>query len=252
MPQPPDQPQQVQQTSLNLISNVNTLMTGGNITASGANMGLNLGKLDQKFTTPIFTNKDKKALKKTLYDSIGNWVRKKFYPTKREYDGLFHNAIFEERIDINQVVNEYKGWFLRTFERDWTDPNYVQANEVTRAAQVDTESLLSMGYNGYYYGEVYHELASWLLIKSALDATGPVATGEVYNYLVNTIANKMHTLPDDIRAHYFCPQNHAATQNTIMHVTNIKVAMCCKNALALPKRTNKGVPGLVYNAKDFL
>lgn len=238
-----------------MLESVNTLMTSNAGKGDGEDsvvMGLNLGPHDEKFTTPIFTNKDKKALRKTMYESIGNWVRKKFYPIKKEYDGLFQIAMFEERLDINQVVNEYKGWFLRTFERDWTDPNYVCSTEVTRASQIDTESLLSMGYNGYYYGEVYHELAAWLLIKSALDSTGPVASGEVYNYLVNTVANKMHTLADDIRGFYFCPRNHATTQNTIMHVTNIKVAMCCKNALALPKRTNKGVPGLVYNAKDFL
>lgn len=250
VPKPTDEPL-VTKDSHSLIVSVNEhLTTTKEIEIN--EFGLDLGSKDVKFKTPIFTNKDKKALRKTLYQSIGDWVRKKFYPTKSEYDGLFQNAIFEERLDINQVVNEYKGWFLRTFERDWTDPNYQFTPENLRTEQIDVESLLSMGYNGYYYGEVYHELAAWLLIKSALDATGPVASGEVYNYLVNTIANKMHTLPDNIRGFYFCPRNHATTQNTIMHVTNIKVAMCCKGALALPKRTNKGVPGLVYNAKDFL
>lgn len=240
-------------SSITIMDNVNTILTSSSGSASEqSNFGLNLGAGDEKFVTPIFTNKDKKTVRLTLYQALGEWVRKKFYKNKFEYDGLFQNANFEEKLEINQVVNEYKGWFLRTFERDWSDPNYEFSPDKTRVTQTDIESLLSMGYNGYYEGEVYHELAAWLLIKAALDSTGPVATGEVYNYLVNTIANKMHTLPNNIRGFYFCPQNHAATQNTIMHVTNIKVAMCCKGALALPKRTNHGVPGLIYNAKDFL
>jgi len=229
----------------NLSSTIKVKNGGG-----GGNAGFNLGPHDPTTRVVIFTNREKFKVRDTIFQKIGNRITKMFY-TKKEYDGHFNNAIFEEVTDIVQVQNEIKGWFLRTFERDYSDPAYEFTPEVVRRQQTDAVSMLSRAYNGYFYGDVYTELTNFLLVQSACDIIGPANETTPYSYFTGMITNKMHTLDEATRNYYFNRNNIMTTMNTVMHVVNWKQAINCKTVMSLPKATNYGVPGLKTAPQNF-